>query len=557
VSDVVDAYEEDMVPLGDMLAAADQERVRLERRAKRAASRSVAALGGVTRLHATGGSTAWRDWLAVDNKGKPRGTAGNVLQVLQHDEGFTGCLAKDVFKGVYLWLKKPPFQLAGPFPREVKDADIVVLCRWLEQAHEVFAGLQTVAQVMGAIADHLEVDQLRAWLDSLKWDGRPRIGDWLVRLCGVADSVYARAVGRRTLLALAARGLMPGCKADTMLVLEGPQGRRKSTVLRALAGDDWYTDSVPIHVEDKDAVLALGGKWVIEFGELDRFRRTDRSALKDFMSRLYDRIRLPFGRTPVTMARRCVFFGTTNEAAYLDDATGARRFWPVLVEGEIKVEALRRWREQLFAEAVAAIRGWELVRHNPQHPDHIAGQWWLTPDEEDAQRLEADTRQILDPWEARLAGWAETQTYLTSTEAFRQLGLDIHRATKGDQMRLGDVFRRLGFGERTLTRVGTGREWRFVKRVVTTVTTSPEQVVTEKVNDSKVVTTVTTVTTIPTHTHARARPSDTGGVGDDSGDMPEKAQEKRHHLPSVGGDNPARGGDSLDEADIDDMWGGP
>lgn len=551
-----DAFEEDLAPLGDALLDLDKERTRLEKRAKRSAARSVEAQGGVVRLALTGGSTSWRDFLSYDVKGKPRGSAGNVLQVLERDEAFKDCVARDVFGGIYLWLKRPPFEIPGPFPREVRDGDIAYLTRWLEQTHEVFASPMTVGQMLTAVAEANEIDVLRTYLDGLKWDGRPRLDDWLVRLVGVTDTPYARAVGRRFLIAMAARGLKPGCKADTMLVLEGVQGKRKSTVLRALAGDAWYTDAVPLHVEDKDAVLALGGKWIIEFGELDRFRRTDRSALKDFMSRVADRIRPPFGRAPVTWQRRCVFTGTTNEQAYLDDATGSRRFWPVVVTGEIRVETLIKWRDQLLAEAVHALRAWETHAGDHRHPDFVRNQWWLSPEEEALQAEEVDGRQLVDPWESTLSEWAEGRDFLTVHEALRHIGLDVSKATKADQMRMGDLFRRLGFKERALKRLTTGREWRYTKAVSPPL--SPPQKAGGDISPCKIrdVTTVTTVTTISPRIHARA--SDVFITGGDSSDGGDKAENAGVFVTTSDSEvvTNGRGGDSAPAiSDLSDLWG--
>ena len=513
---------EDLVPLGDVYVAADKERTRLERRAKRAAARSVQAQGGVTRLLATGGSTSWRDLLSYDKRGEARGTIGNAVQVLEHDEQMRGAVVRDTFASAYVWTRRPPFDISGPFPRELRDSDVVFTARWLEQAHGVFCGVQTVGAAITAVAERIEVDALRTYLEGLVWDKRPRIDDWIVRLLGVEDTPYARAVGRRFLIALVARGLMPGCKVDTMLVLEGEQGKRKSSALRALVGEPWYTDSVPIHVEDKDAVLALGGKWLVEFGELDRFRRTDRAALKDFISRQVDRIRPPFGRTTVATPRRTVFAGSTNEHAYLDDATGARRFWPVRVVGEVKPELLARWRDQLFAEAVVALRGHQQSRRGETPWER--GQWWLTEQEEALRASETDERQVVDPWERTLAPWAEGREYLTAHEALSVLGVDPSKSTKGDAMRLGDVFRRLGFPTRRQARLGELREWRFHRL---SPPLSPPQGQGGDKNPSKIgdVTTVTTVTTSP-RVRARTRAGDTqtGDDGGDSGDKAENAQ---------------------------------
>lgn len=549
--DVVDAFvEEEMAPLGDLLVGIDMERGRLEKRAKRAAARSADASGGVRRLLTPGSSTAWRGTLAYDRQGKPRGSSGNVLTVLEGDEQFRGCVAWDAFAGSFFWLRHPPFDLAGPFPREVRDGDELYVCRWLEQAHEVFAGAETVRGCVAAVARTNEVDALHAYLDSLKWDGRRRL-DRLHEQLGVEDTPYARAVCRRFVISMVARGLMPGCKVDTMLILEGPQGRKKSTALRVLAGAPWFSDSMSHDVEDKDAVLQLNSRWVIEFGEFDRFSRNERGAVKHFASKQADRIRPPYGRTMINWERRCVFVGSTNESDYLDDPTGDRRYHPVRVVRDVNIAALAKHRDQIFAEAVALLRAHQDAP-DAGHPAYIAGQWWLTTEEDALRVAETDQRQILDPWARALAEWMDSSPWCTTQEALKRLNIDISKATKRDQMRIGDVFKRGGLTERKRVRVaGDQMEWRYARPSVPTVPTSGPEVGTEKASENTAVPTVPTVPTSPTHdAHARAPNTHTGRNGRNGENNLENAGENLFPPQNAGGN----GGNNADE-DVDDMWG--
>jgi predicted P-loop ATPase len=497
-------------------------------------------------------STEWRAALAYDRQGKPRGSSGNVLTVLEGDEQFRGCVAWDAFAGSFFWTKRPPFDLAGPFPREVRDGDELYVCRWLEQAHEVFAGAETVRGCVAASARANEVDALRTYLDALKWDGRRRL-DTIHEQLGVADSPYARAVCRRFILSMVARGTMPGCKVDTMLILEGPQGRKKSTALRVLAGAPWFSDSMSHNVEEKDAVLQLGSRWLIEFGEFDRFSRNERGAVKHFASKQADRIRPPYGRAMITWERRCTFVGSTNESDYLDDPTGDRRYWPVTVVRDVNVPALAKYRDQIFAEAMVVLKA-HLDATDPASPAYIAGQWWLTTEEDALRTVETDRRQIVDPWSRALAEWMAESPWCTTQEALKRLNIDISKATKRDQMRIGDVFKRAGLIERKRVRVaGDQMEWRYTRPSVPTVPTSGPEVGTEKASENTAVPTVPTVPTSATYdAHARAQNTHTGRNSRNSGHSPEKTAENLF-LPREAGGN---GGNSA-EADIDDMWGGP
>jgi predicted P-loop ATPase len=147
--------------------------------------------------------------------------------------------------------------------------------------------------------------------------------------------------------------MIPGCKNDCALILEGPQGLKKSTALRVL-GEPWFTDDIA-DIGSKDAQLQIRGAWIIEWSDLDAMSRVDISKVKAFMSRAIDRFRPPYGHRLVELPRESVFAGTTNSDSYLRDVTGARRFWPVRC-GVIDIDSLKQDRDQLWAEAVVRFR---------------------------------------------------------------------------------------------------------------------------------------------------------------------------------------------------------
>jgi len=163
-------------------------------------------------------------------------------------------------------------------------------------------------------------------------------------------------VGAKWLISAVARVLNPGCKVDTSLFLEGPQGSFKSTALRILAGNAFSTDDIA-ELGSKDSVVQTRGVWIIELAELDSMTASEVSRVKAFISRQVDRIRLPYGRRVIEAKRECVFAGTTNVFAgttnndtYLKDESGGRRFWAVKV-GVINLDQLQRDRNLLWAEA--------------------------------------------------------------------------------------------------------------------------------------------------------------------------------------------------------------
>lgn len=197
------------------------------------------------------------------------------------------------------------------------------------------------------------IDHLQALPE---WDGKPRLDSWLIDFCGAEDSPYTRAAGAVWLTAAIARAFEPGVKFDHMLVLVGGQGVGKSTALRILAGDEFFSDAAFLGARDAREVLEVtSGVWILECAELDGMSKKDVSALKAMIARQADTGRPAYARSPVTVPRRFVLAGTTNERRFLQDPTGNRRFWPVDVD-RIDLEALAAARDQLLAEALARYR---------------------------------------------------------------------------------------------------------------------------------------------------------------------------------------------------------
>ena len=220
-------------------------------------------------------------------------------------------------------------------------------------------------------------DPIQEQLDELqrRWDRRPRLETWLTTYLGVEDTPLHRAFGLLTLKAMTRRARQPGCKYDTILVLEGPQGAGKSTVPALLAGSaDYFSDQPILAAQGREVAELVEGVWVYELAELEGIRRADAPKLKAFASRTHDRGRGAYRRFKDGQPRRCIFIATTNDAEYLHDTTGNRRFWPVTV-GAVDLAALARDRDQLLGEAAALeAQGGTLVLDEGLWPDAEAAQ---------------------------------------------------------------------------------------------------------------------------------------------------------------------------------------
>jgi hypothetical protein len=235
--------------------------------------------------------------------------------------------------------------------------------------------------------DHI-FDPVRDYLDGLRWDGVKRIDGWLVKYCRAKDTPLNRAVGRKMLIAAVRRVKEPGCKFDYIVVLEGDQGIGKSSVLKILAGEDNFSDNEILGLQKREQQEAIQGVWIYEVAELEGLGKSEVTKVKLFASKTYDSARPAYGRTRVDRPRRCIFVATTNENTYLRDTTGNRRFWPVSV-GVIDLAAVKRDRDQLWAEAVAMEAGGE--------PLVIPERVW--PD----VAIQQEARMELDPWEDQLS----------------------------------------------------------------------------------------------------------------------------------------------------------
>jgi hypothetical protein len=318
-------------------------------------------------------------------------------------------------------------------------------CRWMQSVFELpTASTDRVHEAAISVARDNRRNVVTEWLESLTWDGVPRMVDLMPTGFGAGPDPYHRRVGECWLLSLVARVMSPGCKVDTMPVFEGSQGLGKSSALATLGGE-WFGEC---HEDfgSKDFVLSLKGKWLIEVAEMHSFRRQDVDRLKGIMSTRIDRVRVPYGRMTEEHPRQSVFAGTTNRDDWQADDTGARRFWPVRC-GFLDLKWLTDCREQLFAEALRRYQEGE--------------NWWSVPAE--AAAAAADERRPEDPWEAVLADHIEpTRTYSSRELMNHPLQIDTENQSQATAARVGRVLRRLGWVSQPIRIDGIlQKRWKF------------------------------------------------------------------------------------------------
>jgi predicted P-loop ATPase len=331
----------------------------------------------------------------------------------------------------------------GFTPRPLTDVDVGIMQEQLQQLGLCRIGKDAMHQAIDVRASERAFHPIRNYLDGLQWDGTARMGNLFAGYFGAAPSPYVEGVSRMFPIGMVARIYQPGCKADHMPVIEGPQGVLKSTALAVLGGQ-WFSDNLPVISVGKDASQHLRGKWLIEVAEMHAMGKVESSLLKSFISRQTERYRPSYGRKEVIEPRQCIFVGTTNKDTYLRDETGGRRYWPIKA-GRIEIDALKRDRDQLFAEAVAAF--------------HSAERWWPDKNFEREHMLpEQEARYEGDAWEENIKHFVEARPRVTVGQVAKEaLFMEMPKIGTLDQRRIAAVLINLGWNRQPKDR--EGKRW--------------------------------------------------------------------------------------------------
>ena len=381
-----------------------------------------------------------------DSKGKrtwpPTAGHHNLMVIFEHDKYWSG----------RFWYDEMHFYEKLD-ETNITDEMLVEMSGWLEKTYGLKVTKTLVHESSMTVAHQKTRNPLKEYLLGLKRasDDDSILEEWLIKGFGVEDTELNRRFSRYSAIQAVARALDPGCKADSVLVLQGEQGVGKSTAIRALAGAEYFSDEF-MDLGSKDGILKMAYCWIYEMGELDHIRTAKMTKVKSFLSRQVDLIRRPYKMCVEEIPRHCVFFATTNELNFLSDSTGDRRFWVARTLQPSKLDWVTANRGEIWAQAVKAYR--------------TGGRWHLTDEEEEARNEATEAFRERDPWEDAITTWVtrESPPGFTVAHAVEMaMQKKVANMRRSDTTRVGMILtKKLKLRKERLGRLG-GRRYYYIR----------------------------------------------------------------------------------------------
>ncbi len=365
-------------------------------------------------------NTEWTKKLTLSKSGAFESTLDNLLLILRNDSNLNGLGGRDLLNGRFTILtKKLPWPSRGEYWTDTDDAGL----RWYLESVYHIEGRQKIQDAVNLVFDESAFHPVRDYLNSLRWDGVPRVERLFIDYLGANDTKYTRTITRKTLAAAVARVFNPGCKFDYMLTLVGPQGIGKSYLINKLGGQ-WFSDTLT-DIKGKESYEALDGVWIMEMGELTALKKSERETIKQYISKQSDTYRKAFERNVTVNKRQCIFIGTTNDTEFLNDPTGGRRFWVIDTHVEKRIKTVwddftEEERNQVWAEAVEIYKAGEIINGLPDDVSAAAAEIQQSHSEDNDMvgiiERYLDTK-IPEKWET--LSIAERCQWINATDEFR------------------------------------------------------------------------------------------------------------------------------------------
>jgi hypothetical protein len=269
----------------------------------------------------------------ADHMGKLRNNKGDYDQ-----KGITNAIetlrtSKDVAEVMYDEFKAETYvRIGGTEYKPLDDNVITTLREVFERRSLYYITSAEMSRAVSAAATIFTFDSSVKWLAGQQWDGTPRLATFARDILKSVDTPYGVALGEYLWVAMAARVLSPGVKADMAPIFISPkQGTGKSSLVRAMAPfDEWYSE-LDLANRDDDTARLLRGKVVVELPELKGLASRDAESIKAWMTKQTESWVPKYKEYAVNYPRRCIFIGTDNRQRFLSDPSGNRRWLPIRV----------------------------------------------------------------------------------------------------------------------------------------------------------------------------------------------------------------------------------
>lgn len=218
------------------------------------------------------------------------------------------------------------------FGRSMRDDDVDDICRDIDKDLHLYSR-ERVKNAISCVFNDNHYDPIKDYFNSLNWDGKSRCETLFIDTLGADDNRLNREMTYKWLLATVKRQLQPGCKFDSMIILQGEQGIGKTTVTQKLCRKPLHQDSMSLEeIQDKDIEIKMSRTSIMVIDELDAFDKKDIRQVKTFMTLSGSKeIRGAYKEYHQPYSRHCTLIGSTNEATFLHDSTSEieRRFWVI------------------------------------------------------------------------------------------------------------------------------------------------------------------------------------------------------------------------------------
>ena len=293
--------------------------------------------------------------LSKNDDGEIQNTVNNLVTILENDEQLKH-IAYNTLAGTAEVIGAVPWLRVGS-TKFWRDGDTSQLKVYVEKHYASFSD-RNFEIAFTKVTEDRAFNPVRQYLDNLpKWDGVKRVEDLFNKYLDADNNNYTREITRKWFAAAVARIYEPGIKFDNIIVLDGKQGVGKSTIIKSLVNQDFFSDSLQLSDMDdtKKAGEKIQGFWVIEIQELAGMRKADIEKVKAFISSTDDKYRASYGHHVEWHPRQCIIFATVNgEQGYLRDLTGNRRFWVIKINSTNVIPNFnftKEFKDQLWAEA--------------------------------------------------------------------------------------------------------------------------------------------------------------------------------------------------------------